>query len=232
MRPVDRGDAPVDATGAQIVFTDYKQARDPLIARIGDYCSYCEIALPSEVDVEHILPKSLNKELELEWSNFLFACSNCNSIKGSQPVTLEEFYWPDQDNTLRAFLYELDEPPQVSTTGTCDPTIAMRTLELTGLDRVPGHPRYSDRDRRWKKRMQAWSFALLAQDNLASHDSPKMRELIIVAAKATGFWSVWYHVFYRDLDMCNRLINAFAGTARYCFDPETRGVVARPGGKI
>ena len=232
MRPVVRGDAPADETGLPITFTDYKQARDALIARMGDYCSYCEIALPSEVDVEHMLPKSLHEKLELEWSNFLLACSNCNSIKGNQPATLDDYYWPDQDNTLRAFLYELDEPPQVSTTGTCDPTIALRTLELTGLDRVPGHPRYSDRDRRWKKRMEAWNIALFSQKNLTANDCTEMREQIIVAARATGFWSIWYHVFYLDQDMQDRLIDAFPGTDRHCFDPKTRAVVERPGGKI
>ena len=199
---------------------------------MGDYCSYCEVALHSEVDVEHVLPKSLNETLELEWSNFLLACSNCNSIKGNQPVKIEDYYWPDQDNTLRAFLYEQDEPPQVSTAGTCDSGIATRTLELTGLDRVPGHPRYSDRDRRWKKRMEAWSIALFSHKNLTTNDCNEMREQIIVAAKATGFWSVWYHVFYLDQDMQDRLINAFPGTDRNCFDPETRGVVARAGGKL
>jgi hypothetical protein len=80
--------------------------------------------------------------------------------------------------------------------------------------------------------MQAWSTANLSRRNLAINDCPTMREQIIIAATATGFWSVWYHVFHRDYDMCERLINAFAGTARDCFDRETLGVVARPGGAI
>ena len=232
MRPVLRGDVPTDAAGNPVAFTDYKDARDPQIARIGDYCSYCEVALHSTVDVEHVLPKSLNSALTFAWSNFLIACTICNSIKSDKPVRIADYYWPDQDNTLRAFMYEQDEPPQVVTTGSADLTRAQRTLELTGLDRVPGHPRFSDRDRRWKKRMQAWSNAILSHQHLTINDCTEIRELIIIAAKATGFWSVWYHVFYRDHDMCDRLIKAFSGTARDCFDLQTLGVVARPGGAI
>ncbi len=232
MRPVLRGDPPTDAAGNPVALTHYKDARDPLIARIGDYCSYCEVALHSTVDVEHVMPKSLNRVLTLEWSNFLIACTNCNSIKSNKPVRIADYYWPDQDNTLRAFLYERDEPPQMATRGSADSTTTQRTLELTGLDRVPGHPSFSDRDRRWQKRMQAWSNAILSHSNLAIIDCPEMREQIIIAAKATGFWSVWYHVFVRDRDMCERLIKAFVGTARDCFDPQTLGVVARPGGAI
>lgn len=103
MRPVLRGDTPTDEEGRAIEYGDYKDARDDLIDRMGDYCSYCEVALHSQVDVEHVQPKSLNPELELEWKNFLLACGNCNSIKGNKEVELSDYYWPDQDNTLRAF---------------------------------------------------------------------------------------------------------------------------------
>ena len=34
MRPVVRGDVPVDDNGNPETFTDYKQARDPLIERM------------------------------------------------------------------------------------------------------------------------------------------------------------------------------------------------------
>ena len=60
MRPVHRGNVPTDDNGIDIEFNDYKKARDPLIHRIGDYCSYCEVALHDQVDVEHVLPKSIN----------------------------------------------------------------------------------------------------------------------------------------------------------------------------
>ncbi|MCW1941660.1 HNH endonuclease [Bacillus anthracis] len=73
--------------------------------RIGSYCSYCERSLGGNVAVEHIQPKSLHKELALTWDNFLLACVNCNSIKSNQSINLEEYLWPDKDNTLLAFHY-------------------------------------------------------------------------------------------------------------------------------
>lgn len=71
MRPVQRGDVPADSNGNAVVFGQYKEARDLLIGRIGDFCSYCEVALHSTVHVEHVQPKSRHPGLALHWSNFL-----------------------------------------------------------------------------------------------------------------------------------------------------------------
>lgn len=231
MRPVVRGDVPLDEHGDPKVFADYKQARDDLIDRMGDYCSYCEVALHSTIDVEHVLPKSPNPDLELIWSNFLLACTNCNSIKGHDDIDLINFYWPDQDNTLRAFLYEQDEPPQVGAADGLDTDKAHRTLQLTGLDRVPGHPSFSDRDRRWLKRFQAWSVASQTANLIEQADSVEMRTLAIEVAVARGFWSVWFTVFKDDADMRQRLIAAFPGTSADCFDDDTNPCM-RPGGAL
>ena len=231
MRPVVRGDIPTDSTGNPVAYADYKDARDDLIGRVGDYCSYCEVALHSQVDVEHVLPKSLNPAHALEWSNFLLACTNCNSIKGNTPVDLVDFYWPDQDNTLRAFVYEPDKPPQILDGPHIDPDKARRTLDLTGIDRIPGHPRFSDRDRRWLKRFEAWSVARQAAAFIQTADSAEMRSLAIEVALGRGFWSVWFAVFRADIDMCQRLIQAFRGTSADCFDG-AMAPVARPNGSI
>lgn len=230
MRPVVRGDVPVDDEGNPVTYADYKDARDDLIEHMGDYCSYCEVALHDQVDVEHVLPKSLNPSLAREWSNFLLACGTCNSIKGNNEVDLDDYYWPDQDNTLRAFFYEQDEPPQINSGSGVDHPTAQRTLELTGIDRVPGHSRLSDRDRRWKKRFGAWGIALIARGNLGTADSVEMRETIVMLAQALGFWSVWFSAFHDDEDMQLRLISEFPGTSADCFDNVT--LVPRPTGRI
>lgn len=225
MRPIERGPAPG-------VFTDHKDARDPLIQRIGDYCSYCENALPSGIDVEHVRPKSLNPDVALNWPNFLLACGHCNSIKGHQAITIGDYFWPDTDNTSRAFKYELDQPPSVGgALGDSACAAAQRTLELTGLDRAPGHPDYSDRDRRWFKRKEVWGVALLSFQMLQENDTPFMRQTIVFTAQSRGFWSVWMTVFQHDHDMRRRFIAAFPGTAVTCFAPDTTPI-ARPGGSI
>ena len=162
MRPITRGEAPKDTNGTMIVFKVYGDARDSLIGRIGDFCSYCEVALHSSIDVEHVQPKKFHPELETTWGNFLFACNYCNSVKGRKNVGLDEYYWPDSDNTSRPFVYELDRSPQVANWLSPDQkAIAKRTLELTGLDREPGHPDKTLKDRRWIKRREAWGVALI-----------------------------------------------------------------------
>ena len=231
MRPVQRGEIPTDDDGNEVAFSDYKHARDPLIDRIGDYCSYCEVALHDQVDVEHVLPKSINDSLELDWSNFLLACGTCNSIKGSKDIELDDVFWPDQDNTSRVFFYELDEAPQAVDHPDVDPSKAAATLQLTGIDRQPGHPKLSDRDRRWKKRFDAWGLALEIAQMLESRDDAEMRSLAVEVAAARGFWSVWMTVFSDDPDMLNLLIDRFPGTATDCFDDQF-AFVPRPGGSV
>ena len=99
VRPVDKGVAPPQA------FTTYSEAAPELVARLGRYCSYCERHITTHLGVEHVQPKSLETALECTWSNFLLACVNCNSCKGSTAITLCNYLWPDVDNTLRAFCY-------------------------------------------------------------------------------------------------------------------------------
>ena len=232
MRPVNRDEPPLDSTGDSLAFQHYADARDHLVGRIGDYCSYCEVCLHSRMDVEHIEPKSHQPARERDWNNLLLACPNCNSIKGDTDVDLDEYFWPDRDNTARAFQYDGDAPPRIVQRLSKDlQRKARRTLELTGLDRVPGHPRYSNRDQRWKKRREAYGIALRLHRNLGVQDTHEMREVILLAAIKSGFWSVWMEVFHDDVQMRLALIGGFQGTATDCFD-QNADLVPRPGGQV
>jgi hypothetical protein len=156
------------------VFNHYRDARDPLIERIGDYCSYCEVCLHGTIHVEHVRPKDPRPAFEREWTNFLLACDNCNSVKGDTDVDLADYFWPDRDNTSRVFESELDQPPRISSwLNPAHQAMAQRTIDLTGLNRVPGHPQFSARDRRWLKRREAWGIALQARRDLAANPSPE-----------------------------------------------------------
>ncbi len=233
MRPVVRGDPPIDAGGKAIVFSHYRDARDQLIQRIGDYCSYCEVCLHSSVHVEHVRPKKPNPDLQTVWTNFLLACESCNSIKGDVDVMLGDYLWPDTDNTALAFDYCADEPPRVSQTlSPAQQPLALNTVQLTGLDRVPGHQDFSHRDRRWQKRKEAWGVALLARKALVENPTDQLRESIVHNAISRGFWSVWMAVFHDDVEMRRRLLDWFPGTAtNQCFDANTVPK-RRPGGQI
>ncbi|MCK9636899.1 MAG: HNH endonuclease [Methylobacter tundripaludum] len=234
MRPVNRGDKPTGSNGNPVDFKEYGDARDDLVERIGDYCSYCESPLLAPA-VEHIQPKKKEATLEKTWSNFLLACTYCNSIKGEKTVdagNLNDYFWADTDNTFRAFIYEKDRAPQIDTSlNAIKQQVAHNTLELTGLDREPAHPRLTGKDRRWIKRKEAWGKAETAKANLEQQSTELMCNQIIDTATSTGFWSVWMTVFQDYADMRRRLIEAFQGTSEECFDHNTQPV-QRAGGKI
>lgn len=226
MRPVSKGESPQE-------FADYSDAKPYLVERLGRYCSYCERQVnDNALAVEHILPKDHHDDLKLNWNNFLLACNNCNSTKGRGDLVLDDYYWPDRDNTARAFNYldggiisvkeKLDDNQKAR---------AQQTLELTGLDRVPGHPNLSSSDPRWIQRIEAWDIAHRSLQNLQDRDSSAMRKQIVDTAHATGFWSIWMTAFVNDLDMLRRFIEVFPGTCRDCFDSEFRPIL-RPDGAL
>jgi uncharacterized protein (TIGR02646 family) len=220
---------PADHNGNPVNFNDYREARDPLIDRIGDFCSYCENALPSSIAVEHVQPKKPNPHLELVWDNFLLACDYCNPIKGHADLDLDDYFWPDRDNTSRAFVYEHDEPPKVAPgLNPQQQAVALETIRLTGLDRIPGHPDFSARDRRHIKRKGAWGLALLT---LMQYREGRTSALsAALTASSRGFFSIWMVVFRDHPEVRQLLINEFKAS-KECFNQQT-DPVPRPGGRI
>ena len=66
MRPVERGPRPKTKDEVDLQFAEYGDAQEPLMERIGEFCSYCERYLGHSQHVEHIRPKCLHPKLELE----------------------------------------------------------------------------------------------------------------------------------------------------------------------
>lgn len=237
MRPVVRGNWPVDAGGQPIGFGKYPEARSVLIERLGQYCSYCETRLNASLAVEHVCPKRPpgatvdDPERALDWDNFLLACTNCNSTKSNRNVVLDQYVWPDRDNTFRAFEYTeggiVREHPKMNDDIRKK---ARAMIALVGLDRTPNDRRASDR--RWLNRMQAWDKAVRAKDRIARCDNEDLRKTVTDLACSTGFWSVWMTVFQDDGEMLRRFVEAFPGTCRDCFDQDDGcRAVRRPGGQ-
>ena len=227
MRPVDKGLSPG-------TFTSYDQAKPTLTERIGDYCSYCERQIETNLAIEHVRPKSLDTHLGLEWSNFLLGCANCNSSKGDSPVDIDDFLWPDTENTIRAFSY--NEGGIVEPALGLSPELeakAWASIRLTGLDKYPGNPNKTPTkaDQRWLRRLEALTKARRARNIVNGNDTPETRELAVEVCMGKGMLSIWYTVFEGDADMRRRLIEAFPGTAPDCFDANA-DPVARPGGKL
>lgn len=222
MRPVVRGDVPKDKSGNDKVYSEYKNARGELINRIGQFCSYCEMKLDAGLAIEHVQPKKpgdvVLSDRELDWDNFLLACTNCNSTKGNEDVVLTEYLWPDKDNTYRALKYS--EGGIVSPNKSLSADIqskAQNTIELTGLDKHPLNTA-SASDRRWMNRREVWDIAEDSKKDLAECDVPAMRRQIVRTATGHAYWSVWMTVFEDDADMLKRFIDAYSGTDTACFD--------------
>jgi uncharacterized protein (TIGR02646 family) len=227
MRPVDRGIHPRDQDDQPVMFGEYSQAAPYLKDRLGRYCSFCERKLPVSLAVEHVLPKSRHPDKRLDWHNFLLACANCNSTKGDQDIDLSDYFWPDRDNTFRAFRYFkgliTTNPDLIPESQEC----AKRTLGVFGLDKNT----CTSRDHRWLDRQEAWAIAERSLTLLKRQDTPDFRDYIVQNARAHGHWSCWFTVFAEDEDMLRRLSMAFPGTDSPCFDDRMKPLL-RPGGRI
>ena len=184
MRPVDKGEAPA-------AYTRYRDAGPDLQARLGDYCSYCERQIETHLAVEHVQPKVRRPSRKNAWSNFLLGCVHCNSSKGKKRIALRRFFWPDRDNTLRAFDYVTGGVVQPCATLTAaESNRAQDTIVLTGLDKYPGNPRCEPTasDRRWFRRHEIWQMAHKDRERLVSSNTIAVRELIVENALGRGMF--------------------------------------------
>ena len=209
MRRVDRGPWPLDEENREKRFRPYRKAKADLLAKLGNYCSYCE--RPGDLHVEHVIPVKHREDLEGEWTNFLLGCANCNGTKQHRNQSRDGYLWSDEDDTQAVFEYlpegivrvraDIPEP---------DRTEAKNLFNLVGLGRRPTNdPRASDL--RWRKRREAWRTAEVARQKIADGDDP---EWVIRLAQASGFWSVWMAVFHEYPDVRDRLERGFPGTRR------------------
>ena len=180
-------------------------------------------------------PKSLHPGREVDWNNFLLGCTNCNSVKGDSDVPDGDILWPDRDNTLLALAYS--PGGYVRLASGVGPELRRRAqalVDLVGLDRHGwrGGQQLARRDRRWEDRDEAWAHAEQCRANFeALGRSDEARGLVIDAARYCGFFSVWFDVFDRHVDVKLALIDAFSGTAKSCFGQDG-SLINRPGGAI
>jgi hypothetical protein len=127
-----------------------------LAERLGEYCSYCEVPLAANLAIEHVLPKSVNPNAEEDWNNFLLACTNCNSTKGTNVRDVRAYCFPHIDNTFEAFAYyEKDRLCWVAPTDTANRDRAERTINLLQLNRYDGTTTGTVSDRRVRNRTEA-----------------------------------------------------------------------------
>ncbi|MCQ2402601.1 MAG: HNH endonuclease [Lentisphaeria bacterium] len=191
-----------------------------MVANLGSFCSYCEVAVhdASSLAVEHIQPKSLPEytDLETKWSNFLLACQTCNgkSNKGSRNVVLDQIHLPHRNNTFFSLKYAPGGVVMVN------PMLqgisrlrAENLLNLVGLNKTPQN---SGTDKRWLRRSEDWKYA---EKKLKDYQAGRFAiDDIIEYVKARGGWSIWFTVFDNEDAVRERLIRDFPGTSVKCFD--------------
>lgn len=228
MRPIDKGNTPLVNTELKSV-TDYKDWRQDLIDRLGNYCCYCNMTLNDSPQVEHVAPKNSVPELLLEWNNMLLACGPCNRAKSDNDYTVDDHYIPDYHNTHLAFDYIVVPHPRKNNTPACVPIPsanrnadirkANNTIALLKLDALTSGARATDL--RWKYRYEAFLSATLwrqSWDDWGNTMADKFIPLLKDAALAKGFFSIWFSFFQEVATIKAVLINSFPGTRVTAFD--------------
>ena len=208
MRPIAKGQAP-------FVAAKYSGYQSPLFDTIGGYCSYCEMPLPHDVEIEHKLPKKQFPAYAHDWQNLLLSCKNCNASRRKTLSNYHKHYWPDLHNPF----YYLDFSNGLVRikNGLNSRQLAkiQNTIDLVKLDIKPQN---NVKDQRWQKRKEAFDTACMAKQCLIANSSNDMVDFILQSAKNTGFWSIWMTVFATDTNIKKRLVNEFTGTCQTCFD--------------
>ena len=213
MRAVEKGNPPRK-------YTQYRQARLDLVARIGEYCSYCEMPIKNSPEVEHVHPVA-HQGNALDWENFLLACRYCNGIKGKQNLHRSTYLWPDLDNTLLAFAYANRLGGIGPRAGLPDSVqqAVQRTIELVGLNRHPGsQPAATMADNRWRSRQEAWGIATKSREDWLACPTPAMARQIGRTAQGHGFYAIWLTVFDGIEDVLTEIKARFPGTYEPIYD--------------
>jgi uncharacterized protein (TIGR02646 family) len=213
MRSVEKGGHPKGDDGQPIEFGAYGDAAPYLKERIGRWCSFCERWIATNLAVEHKLPKKTYPELELDWANFLLACTNCNSTKGTREQGVASPLWPDEHRTSAMFEYfESGAIRPADAISETDKTRVRALLKLVGLDKQP--KQMGAGDHRFFDRLECWSQVRGSLEDLKDNPTPKMRDRIVSTAVNSkyGGYSIWTTVFAHDADMLARLAAAHPGT--------------------
>ncbi|PKG40366.1 HNH endonuclease domain-containing protein [Psychromonas sp. Urea-02u-13] len=221
MRPIKRGPVPQGSDGENKVYTQYGQAKDDLKNSIGHFCSYCEMNICNQSDIEHVQPKSSNEVLINSWSNFLLACKSCNIIKSDNNDDRDGYVFPDEHNT--SFLFEYNEsgisvkddlPEEVK-------TLALATFNLVSLNRKKDTAGRTD-DRAFA-RLKSWQKAQVSlNDFLELPNEPAMVRQ--TARSCDGFFSMWLQVFSQYPEVKRLILEEVKGSAMECYDAQVKPI--------
>lgn len=201
MRPVKR---PVFDTK----YANYGSYLKPLIDSFGPFCSYCESR--AKLDVEHVVPKSKNPNLALEWSNLLLGCARCNrDFKRDHNDNRDSYIWPDTSNTFDTYIYE--ETGRALVNEDLDKDIVNAALKLHKLVKLDDGA--TDQPVLNTQRKSTFNTALLTKSFY--ENGAVTTEDVLTFIKSSPDWSVWMTVFSDTKEIQDLLLdnNNFPGTA-------------------
>ncbi len=219
MRPVNRGFVPKNEDGTDKIYINYRQAKDDLIERLGSFCSYCEMGVKNQPDIEHVIPKSVNPDLERKWDNFLLACKPCNIIKDNNNKSREGYVFPDTQNTAFLYEYSISGVKVRDDLDAETKKLANATFNLVELNRPTDTT--NREDDRARARHTSWGEA---QDALADYlillPSTPNREILVkrIAKSCQGFFTQWLQVFKEHPKVKRAILENVAGSAMECYD--------------
>lgn len=199
-------------------YSSYGSAKDPLVACIGLFCSYCENDKDIEdLEVEHVSPRSHGGSLTA-WENFLLSCKECNTLKGTTLIDSVNYHLPHLNNTYLSYIYDCGGRVMVNPAlSGLSKQKAENLYDALKMGRYPHTNECpSDRDFRWKNRYEAWNEA---EDLRRKYESSSITsQEIVMRARDKGCWSVWFTVFKGCDEVRKALIEGFKGTCDTCFD--------------
>lgn len=224
--------------------SSHKDAKPGLIAAMGEFCAYCERPIEAmNLDVEHVKPQKTHLRLALTWSNFLLACTSCNTYKrhyqsaNRQIGILRKQAWPHLDNTFSAYSYDQHGRVTVSPAlaSAAHQQMAQKTLEMAGLNRTPAvAANYQSLGLIYditSRRKKAWGKAQIALAAYQQNPTDMQRQSILNQAEETGFFSIWMNVFAAHPDVKRGLVATFKASPA-CFDHMGNQLNPRQAGRI
>lgn len=235
MRPISRVEAPKLPNGENKIVSDYKDWRQDLINAFGEHCAYCNQPLSYEINVEHVVAKSIEGINSTDWNNLLLACGPCNWVKNDAVFQIDTHYLPDVHNTHLAFKYIVKPHPKMQGKFACIPIIAdelldfqkekaQKVLDDLKLQRIEQDKQRTERatDIRWLKRYNAFECAkkqLAAWESLATDIQKNLfLDSLKILVNGIGFFSIWYQFFAYHPQALAVIINASPNTDLSSFD--------------
>lgn len=108
--------------------------RDALLAMSSEKCCYCECKVgrgEREMHVEHFKPKSIYKDLVVDWNNLFPSCPHCNKEKAAHDTVKEPIVNP-VDNNPKDYFYLKDY--RYFCFDNSEDSVARRTLGVLSLN--------------------------------------------------------------------------------------------------